>query len=180
MYTYHFELNDDDYFEFNLVHQFSIPQNRKYALIYKWIFPFIVFAFQFVALLRGSTTIYGWIFCAVASLLWLAFSHRLIVFILRRQIGSVRKSGKIPYDKDTTLQFTADSIIETGTDVEKTIKYAVVEKIIIGQNAFYLYENAIGALIIPFRIFASAQDKDAFLQFITEKTNAPQILGKVR
>jgi hypothetical protein len=139
---------------------------------------YMVLAFL-LGMQTGRPIIYCTIF-GIASVVWILIYRKLIERNIRKTMKVMEQSGKMPYGKASTLVYGEDKFTGTTEDMERSLNYSVIEKIVLGKNALYLYESAITAHILPYRAFASDEEKEAFLQFIKGKTNAELIQGRVR
>jgi len=91
-------------------------------------------------------------------------------FILKVQIEMAKKEGKLPYDREITMEFYEDYFIEITKETENKTKYTKIEKIIIGDNAIYIFVSAMQSFIIPFSVFKSEKQRSKFEFFIKNKT----------
>jgi len=102
-------------------------------------------------------------------ILWIAMKP-LTEFILKVQIEMVKKEGKLPYDRDITMEFYKDYFVEITNETENKTNYTKIEKIIIGDNAIYIFVSAMQSYIIPFSVFKSEKQRSKFEFFIKNKT----------
>lgn len=93
---------------------------------------------------------------------------------LRRTIKKAKKIGTVYSAGEIVCEFSEDSFVITMPDCESVSKYAAIEKIASGTDAFYLYVRVHSAHILPFRVFADDDERKAFLDFIQSKVNAPE------
>ncbi len=180
MYTFQYQLNDGDYFEYNLYHNYTLPKFRKRLVMQRFLIPVLYMVLAFFLGMQADDPVIMYAVFGIASVIWILIYRKLIEWNIRKSIKMMKQSGKTPYDKAITLVFGEDKITETTKDTENSVGYAALEKMVQGENALYLYVNAIGAQILPYRAFASDEEKEAFLQFIKGKTNAELIPGRVR
>jgi hypothetical protein len=100
------------------------------------------------------------------------FFNTLVRSRIRRSIQNLGGMGKVPYDQHVAVQFDEDMYDRRTETSETRNSYSTIERVCVGESAFYLYENALQAVIIPFRVFASDAEKEAFHQFIVAKAAA--------
>ncbi|MDR0288146.1 MAG: YcxB family protein [Clostridiales bacterium] len=172
MYQFKYILNDEDYWEFNKFHLLNAPSNKKNIIMIR-LFILIFFALAVLVSLKD--------FDEVSDLLTLIIVYAVIYGILffavkpfflrmaKRQIKNIKKDGKLPYGKDILINFNEDCFIETTSYHETKTKYSVVEKVVTGNTALYIYTSSIQAVIIPFSAFESDEQKNMFVSFINNK-----------
>ncbi len=177
MYTFQYEYTNDDHLEFMLCHYFSNPAYRKRVMMNRYLIPAMNMA---IAILLGSIfddlltncTIFG-----VPSAAWILFHRKRMVWNIRRNMKWVEKTGKHCYSGVSRTVFGEEKITEITEDSETSIHYSAIERIIVGKNALYLYRCATTVLALPFRVFTTEEEKEAFLAFIRQKTNAIELKG---
>lgn len=177
VYTFQFQLTDDDYFEFSLCHNYSLPKYRKKLMTQRYLFPSL---YMICVILIGLRNYYysGYYIPLIAiSVGWIVFHRKLIERNIRKSIKTIKESGKAPYADDFKALFEEEKLLTSTKDTVVSTAYLAIEKIVIGKNALYLYKNAISAFILPYRIFVSEEEKEVFLQFIKQKTNAAVLAG---
>lgn len=180
MYSYHIALNEQDYYEFNLTYNFSIAANRKTQMLSKYLFPVIWLILAFIGTFTSEYPIVGYIIFGLIAIGWIILYRPIQEMFLESQVKRLRKIGKMPFDKEATLTFSEDNFTETTELVECTIKYAAIERIIIGQKALYFFINASSAYILPVTVFADEAEKEALLAYVKEKTDAPVLIGRTK
>lgn len=177
MYTFHYQLTDEDYIEYNLYHHFTIPAFRSRLMMQRFLIPALLMAILLCIGTAYDYPIINYVIYAAFPVGWIVFFKKLMARNMRKGIKTIEASGKLPYAKESTAVFDDEKIKFVTSDTEMSISYSAIEKIVIGKNALYLYKNAITAHIMPYRTFASEEEKESFLQFIKQKTNAAVITG---
>jgi hypothetical protein len=177
VYTYSYLITEDDYFGFCISHIYTTPKYRKMHMKQRFLFPvlFVICAIAIGYKLSDPTIAY--IAIGIISICWIAFYREFVVRDLHRSINMIKESEKPPYADDSKVVFEEDKMITSTKGAETITDYSAIEKIVSGQNALYLYKDANSAFILPYRIFASEEEKDSFMQFIKQKTNAAVIAG---
>ncbi len=178
MYTFHYQLTLDDHFDHRLCLNYTLPAFRKKIMMQKYLNPllFIVWAILLGFIFGHFPNVY--IFSGAISIGWILIFRKRVVRNIHKSLKITSESGKSPFNSSDVVTVFDEEKIRTDTvDSEASFNYSAIEKIVTGPNALYLYINATTAFILPYRIFASEEEKDSFLQFIKEKTNAPVIAG---
>ena len=172
MFQFCYKLSEHDYFEFNKYHAFNSPASKKNMLIYRFVVPII---FVSCGLIAGTlvdepvVTYYFYIAFGFAAILWLICFKWLMAKQIKKTIGIIKKSGKLPYQSDVTISFEDDFFVETTENGEARVKYSAIERVIKAEKAIYIYTNAVQALLLPFTVFSDEQKCDDFIVFIEEK-----------
>lgn len=178
IYVFNYRLTEEEYFDFNLYHTFSIPEIRKRNAMLKYLNSAIFFIFGVL----GAFLIKDWIFTVVYASLAIAVvaSYRYsIVRAIRRSISRMKTTGKPPYETDTLMQFYENELVDKSAESTTIFKYSGIERVIVGKNAMYLYKNALSAYILPNRVFEDVKP-EVFLQWILSKTKAILITGTTK
>ena len=175
MLTLQFTLTDEDYYEYSFSHQLTIPEYRKANATnrYKWlaIFGSLAIVCFLISLIGGG------LFFTVYTIIGFASLQSSVKRNIVHSILLMKKTGKLYPGPEIEMVFS-DDLITITTDVsEEKLKYAGIERIIVGESAFYLYTAAVIALIVPFRAFTPNQEKDGFLRFVEEKTACMAMQG---
>ena len=177
MYTFHYQVTEDDHFEYRLCHNYTAPAYRKKIMMNKYLSPalFMVWAIILGFIFGHSLSVY--IFSCAISIVWIVSFRKRVERNIRKSLKLASESGKSPFIADVKMSFDDEKFAMTSKDVEASINYSAIEKIVTGPNALYLYVSASTGYLLPYRMFASEEEKVAFLQFIKQKTNAPVIAG---
>lgn len=170
-YQFQISLTEDDYLQFNKFYMFQSPYGRRKSYRGASIAGviFLVIAFL-LTLLKGFTTrtVVEAIPVLLIALL-LLFYKRYLILLLKAQIKSQKKNGKIAFSPLATMEFYEDHLVETTEENRTEQKYIAVERISVVENRYvYLHTNSIMAYIIPMASFASREEYDGFLTFAKE------------
>jgi len=167
MYIFDYNLYDSDYLEFNKFHHRISPTTQKifYVLTAICALGCLIIFFG-----QGRYVVSVILFAIVAGITF-GFKH-IITLILKININSLKKKGKLPFGKTVKIHFDRDYIHEISEMAESKVNYENIEKIAEEKHGVYVYIGAIQAFIIPHRAFASQQQKSEFLSFINEKVPA--------
>jgi len=172
LYQFKYTLSEKDYMEFNKYHLLNAPSNKRGIIVLRLLLPliFLVYLlFSFFLFEEHSSLLIEFIIFAVISVIWFFIVKPLLIFNLKLRIKMIKKDGKLPYGKDVLVQFDEDSFIETIHEAESKANYKIIEKIAVGKNAAYIYINAMQAVIVPFSVFETNEQKNEFLAFINKK-----------
>ena len=171
MFKFSFTLNDDDYFEANKYHFLNSSAGKKAIWLLRLLMP-IAFALGILISCREISsfgriiTTIAWI---IASVLWVIFAKSIVLKNLRKNIGKLKKDGKLPYNKETSILFDNESIIANTSESETKSNYQVIERVVENEKAVYIYVNSMQVYMIPLSAFADDEERKCFIAFIKNK-----------
>ena len=173
LFCFNVNLSDKDYFDYNSFWMTKSPYGKKQLTQTRSILT-ALFAVIFVLTLasKGFSTdtfisliTYFVLFC----FLQLTFKP-LVVWMLKIQISSLKKKGKMGYSAVSTLEFFDDRFVETTPTNKTEQQYSSIERIsIIEDKILYIHVNNIMSYLLPFSCFESTAQRDSFLEFIKTK-----------
>ncbi len=168
MFSFTYTLDDNDYYDFNKFHMYHAPMNRKRVQYGRFLWPvtYMALAALFFRLTHNVTSYY--IYGAI-SVCWLLFYKQMNNFLLKRRLLKIKKSGKLPYEPQVTMDFSQDQITEKTSTSEAKSDYSQIEHVFTGDSAVYVYKSAFSAYIIPNRVFRDADEKKSFIDFMESK-----------
>lgn len=168
MFRFTYTLDDNDYFEFNKHHIYYSAMNKKRAKFapFYWVVIFMLFGFILAQALNDPFSYYVY---GALSILWVIFYKQINNAALKRRIKSMKKAGKLPYSHQVTMSFMEDCIIEKEEASEAKSEYSLIENVMMGETAVYVYKSAISAYIVPNRVFQNAEEKKSFIEFVQSK-----------
>jgi len=179
MYEFKFTLTENDYTEFSCFHSKHSPMGKK-AMRFAYVIVFAVVALT-LGVKLAETEPEDFIFMLVVSGCLFAFTFGLIILftklsfftkvIVKLQVKLMKKSGKLPFDKENLFRFEDDYFLIETESSEIKQKYEAIENIMISPIAIYLCLSAVQGFILPLHIFESEQQKEEFLAFINGKTS---------
>lgn len=172
MYKFQYSLSEQDYLAFNIYHAFNSPLGKKRMAIYRFVYPLAILVVGLACGMLTDEPIVAWYFriaFGLFALCWFIFFRRIMVAFIKRNIAKIKKSGKLPYQSNTTLSFEDDSFLETTESGELKVKYAVIEHIVTNEDTIYIYMNAVQAVLLPYSVFADENDRCVFIDFLNDK-----------
>ena len=174
LYKFECKITDKDYFEFNKYTTVDSPDVKKHTLVSKLLIPIILFIQFMVCVIRGDDWYYlshDLVIFIVVSVVWFFGIMPFCLFVSLHSVKSMSKHGKMPYSESAVMEFYDDCFIEITDDTKSQIQYDAVFKVRINKDkAIYIYQNSILAYIIPFDVFESDDDRNGFIEFISERT----------
>ncbi|MCL2638604.1 MAG: YcxB family protein [Oscillospiraceae bacterium] len=175
MFEFKFKVTEKDYLDFNIFHYENNPINKKSTKII-YIVTFTIFAAIVANLVLTAepedtlfALIFGIVSLGVAIPVVLLIQKPFNKLFYRFNIYILKKSGKLPFDTDNSLKFADDDYTEVTPDTESKIKYSKIEKVLVSENAVYIFTSAMQAHIIPLSAFENEQQKEQFCAFINQK-----------
>ncbi len=109
------------------------------------------------------------ILMTVISILWIVFSKKMFLRSMKKNIGKMKKEGRLPYYSESTLKFDEEHLYVITPDMEIKSKYSMIEKIILAEKVIYIYVGSVQAYVLPLTAFSGETQKQEFLNFINAK-----------
>ena len=175
-------LTDADYYEFNRFHMRDTKGGRKLSLV-----TYVILAIIFVLVSAATLLQYGFkldsfiyiaIWLVAVIVVSLTLDPLITPLILRLTITMMKKSGKLPYEKASRLEFFDDCFTEIGENTKNEVMYAGIEQVLVSKaNAIYIYVSGSTAYILPASVFSSDDEREEFKQFIKAKHQENKKVG---
>ena len=172
MYHFTYVLSEKDYWELNKFHLLYSKSGKRSINLMRLTVPMILLAFILLSdvwEVEFNTILLEIIIFTIGSIVWLFAAKPVVLFRAKRHIATMKKDGKLPFEKNVSLQFDEDFVIGTTERGESKIRYTAIEKTCVGSDAIYIYTNAVQAHIIPLYVFESQEQISGFLAFIKNK-----------
>lgn len=134
-------LTEEDYLAFNNFHSFESAPGKK--LIRKSRIFFIatmVFLMAFVLLVLKWTTL-SIIYTAVIGLftiLYMLLFRKILNRNIKAQIKRLKKTGKLPFEPVSTLEFYQDKMVEITASKRTEQGYTIFERICVVKDRYIL------------------------------------------
>ena len=180
MYTFQYQLTEDDHFGYRLCHNYTTNAYRKKIILHKYLYPVLLVAWVIFLGFVFSHFHIVYAICGAYSIWRIVSFRKRVERNIRKSLKLESESGKSPFTAQMKMAFGEEKMEITSEVAESLANYSAIERIVTGPNALYLYTSASTAFILPYRIFASEEEKESFLQFIQQKTNAAPIAGKTK
>lgn len=174
MFEFNVTLSDDDYLLFNKYHLLNSPIGKKGLMSIRFFIPFICFMFVIILCIAGSDfglILIESILMTIISIIWIGFSKKVFLKSMNNRILKMKREGRLPYSNQAIFKFDNEKIQEITPDSESVIKYSLVEKIAVTENAIYIYISSVQAYILPVTVFTDEMEKVKFLEFIKMKSD---------
>ncbi len=172
-FSFNVNLTDRDYLDFNLFGLMRSPYGKKQLRSSRIILIAMLVIYAGISLYGGGftrDTLIGMIPPVMVILLALLLLKRFYVSIIKWNVKSLKKTGKMAYSPVAVLEFSEDSIIETAAEERTEKKYSMVERIsIVDNKVIYIHTNNVMAYILPMSCFESKEQYNSFLEFISSK-----------
>ena len=108
-------LSDNDYFDYNVFMVMKSPYGKKQIIKFRVIIAVMLLAFCFISLWGGGFTAEAFLgiipYLAMLILAEILFAP-MFAWVLKSQIRSLKKSGKMPYSPSARIEFFDDELIE--------------------------------------------------------------------
>lgn len=173
LFQFNIDLCEADYLSFNNFHSFESSHGKK--LIQKTRFFFILAMVIIVALfmiVMGVTT-FSVIYAALLllfTLLYMVFFKKVLTWNMKQQIKRLKKTGKLPFDPVSTLEFYEDKMVEITPAKRTEQSYSIFERMCVVKDRFILlYHSSVGAYILPVAQVKAQSNQEALVAFLSGK-----------
>jgi len=176
-FKFNVNLTDKDYLDYNTFWMIKSPYGKKQMLrIRLWIAVCIAIV-SFGFLLNRNFSVSAWIGVIPFFILLGIFQLLLnpfMVWILKDQVKSLRKKGKLGYSPNSEMEFFDDTFTETTSQTKSEQNYSSIERIsVIQDRMIYIHVNTAMSYLLPASCFDYKEQYDAFLNLI--KTKCPNV-----
>lgn len=172
-FRFDIRLTEEDYLNFNIFHLYNDPSSKKNLLIIRICLNVILFSaliFQFFVSRDIAAIIVTAVLLVIPVVLLNVFYNKYWEFITKKQIKSMKKSGKLPFPPESVLEFYDDYGVEITPYARTEHKHSAIEKIYLSDHRYiYMYINSSQAYIIPLSAFSSEEHFNSFMNFISTK-----------
>lgn len=164
-------LNDEDYIAYNINHQFGTKSGKDAIMLGKLIHVLLCIGLiVFICTLDAGPILTVIEIAAVIGFyayLLISYDSRMKKRI-RRKVEQIKKTGKLPYEPEATIDLNDDCIMEYTPSTTRKIEWKDIEQIRTDEEHAYLQFSTMQALLIPFRCVGD--QKDQLLSLVTAKT----------
>ncbi len=136
------------------------------ARIWGWILLVLMASNLLLDMLNANFTLWTVVSAAmlVAAILYFLDYPKGVV---KMQVASLKKEGKLPYWEKSTVEFAEDEICETSECSMERAKYSDITNILRDKEHIHLQIGAMKGLILPLRCLDGQEQ--ALLDFLQDK-----------
>lgn len=173
LFQLNINLSEEDYLSFNNFHSFESVNGKKAIRKNRLFFTLsIIFLAVLLVLVMGLTT-FSVIYTALLllfTLLYMVFFKKILTHNMKAQIKRLKKTGKLPYDPVSTLEFYEDKIVEITESSRTEQSYNIFERICVVKNRYILlYKTSVTAYILPVAQINTQLNQQDFVAFLSTK-----------
>lgn len=167
---YNITLNDEDYILFNIFYANNSKAGKRSMNMIRLIVPvlslFVVMRYT-IAKAEYGLIITEAVVLTALSVIWWIFAPKILERNIRRSINKMKADSKLPYCKNSEIEFREDVIEEKSGDREIRVKYTDIENIYTEKDYIYIFYNVSQAFIIPCHCLDG--DRENVIEYITKK-----------
>lgn len=172
-FKFNINLNEKDYLNMNVFWSFKSPYGKKEIIKMRlWIAAICLVGAFFSALSEKLLlwSIVGMIPYFIILVIFQFLLKPFWIMILKANIKSMKKKGKLPFSAASEIEFFDEIFIERTADNNSEIKYSAVERVsILSNKVIYIHINNLSGYALPFSSFESKVQYDDFIDFIESK-----------
>lgn len=160
-----FELNKQDYINFNLNHLRHSDELKRTIAKQRYVIPVIYLTIPFILDRFAAIPLwYGLTIFSVLAVIWAAFYPQYYKWRVARLVSKMIDEGNnIGMLGKRCISLTEAGIVDTGESDESKTNWESVESIEETEEYIYVYNSAISAYLIPKRSFSSISEQESFL-----------------
>ena len=173
LFQLNINLSEDDYLDFNKFHSFESMHGKK--LINKtrifFVLAMIILAALFL-LVMGLTTfsITYAVLLLLFTLLYMVFFKKVLTRNIKAQIKRLKKTGKLPFDPVSTLEFYEDKMVEITASSRTEQGYTIFERVCVVKDRYILlYKSSVTAYILPVAQIKAQLNQENLVDFLSKK-----------
>ena len=178
-FKFNVNLTDKDYLDYNTFWMIKSPYGKKQMLKIRILITICIAIFALGFFLGEKNTVNAWIGIIPYFLLLGLFQLLLnptMGWILKENIKSLKKQGKMGYSPNSEMEFFDDGFTETTPQNKTEQKYASIERIsVVKGKIIYIHVNNVMSYLLPVSCFDSKEQYDAFLNLIKTKCSIVDI-----
>lgn len=175
-FRFNITLTEEAYLDFNKFHSLESATGKKTVKKGKLTILAVILAFTLLELVATgwNEEFFGFLTIMVLmGILSLCFFHKWILLMVKFQIKQLKKTGKLPFDEQTTYEFYEDKFVQTVPDSRMEQSYSGLERIcVVSDRMLLLYRNSSQAFVLPIPQLRQQGDLDALVQFLAQKCGA--------
>ena len=165
---FHITCNDADFLAWLIAWNTRPGKKVQCVLmrIWAWILLVLMASNVLLDMLNANYTLWTVVSAAmlVAAILYFLDYPKGVV---KMQVASLKKEGKLPYWEKSTVEFTEDEICETSEYSMERAKYSDITNILRDKEHIHLQIGAMKGLILPLRCLDGQEQ--ALLDFLQDK-----------
>lgn len=166
-------LTEQDYVDYNFFVSMKSPYGKSQRQNLRISIATVFLALISLLFLIFDISIFTVLFSVlliIGLILFQIFFHRYILYCVKVQIETIKKTGKISYSPFSTLEFYDDYFIENTSENITQQKYSSIERVSIVENKIiYIHINSVMSFIIPISCFVSNEQLNSFIDFLKTK-----------
>jgi hypothetical protein len=172
-FNFYINLNDKDYFDYNIFWIIKSPYGKKQMLKFRILIAILFASVSFLSLFGGGFSAEAWIGVIPYAVLLVLFELLLnpfFIWILKSNLKSLKSKGKMGYSPVSEMEFYDESFIEITSDNKSEQKYSAVERVsVITDKVIYIHVNNVMSYILPLSCFESREQYNDFIDFVRTK-----------
>lgn len=166
-------LTEEAYLDFNKFHVLESDTGKKTVRKGKLIIAAVILAATLLELVANGWNGEFFGFLAIMVLMGISsfcFFHKLALWMVKFQIKQLKKTGKLPFETQTTYEFREDKLVLTVSDGRMEQNYDGLERLCVVPDRFLLiYRNSSQAFVLPIPQIRQQGDLDGLVRFLSQK-----------
>lgn len=173
LFKFNVTLSDKDYLDYNAFWMTRSHYGKKSMVGVRNLFIILAVVLALLVFIRDgfspSSIITAIVYFVVVGLMTVLYKP-FCVLILKAQIKSMKKQGKLAYSPVSEMEFYEEYFAETTPENKTEQKYSAIERVsILSDRTMYIHVNNVMSYILPSPAFEFEEQYNKFLAFIKTK-----------
>ncbi|MBR5490388.1 MAG: hypothetical protein IKV79_03855 [Oscillospiraceae bacterium] len=166
-------LSEEDYLAFNIFHAIESEEGKRIVRKSRRFFVLLMAVLAVLIVRVMELSVSSLVFAGIILLFtvfYMMFFKKLMAKNVKKQLERIKKTGKLPYDPVSTMEFYDDKMVEI-TELTRIDKgYNALERICVYRERYILaYHSSVGAYIFPVEQVEAQMNRDEFMSFLLSK-----------
>ena len=173
LYQFNIHLTEEDYVAFNQFHSFESPQGKKLIRNSRMILTLVMVVLAALIFLVDGLSSFAVTYAIVLGLFTVFYVvgfQKIMNRVIRKQIKTLKKTGKLPFDPVSAFEFYEDRMAEITTSRHTEQRYDAIEQVcVVREQYLLLYTSSVGAYILPIPQLRQQGNLEELLSFLMQK-----------
>lgn len=173
LYQFRIRLTEADYVAFNQFHSFESPQGKKLIRNSRVILSVVMVVLAALIFLMDGLSSFAVTYAIVLGLFTVFYVvgfRKLMNRVILKQIRMLKKTGKLPFDPESSIEFHEDCMAEITASRHTEQRYDAIERVCVVRDQYLLlYHSSVGAYILPIPQLREQGNLEELLGFLMQK-----------
>lgn len=165
-----YNINRQDYLDFNLFHTKYSETIRKAIFKNRYIISLSYFIFPLFALITDIPAWYWLILSILTYVIWILVYPKYYEYKLNKIVSKILSEDKNNILGDKSISLEEEGIIASDISSESKTNWSGIVSIEETENHIFIFKSSVSAYIIPIRAFINKDEKENFMSILKSNT----------